>query len=373
MIGCCHAGAREHMLSRQDSSAAAAAIARDSEDSRNALEVAPWDEGSAAVKQQPAAVPPAAEEAGTGEEATSLYAQAASKSGQRGAELAGEISVSEIISPALRNAAPVVVTDLRLKPETDLEGDPEGDLEREAGDPLGSFRESQQQAAADFQAQIRQSQTAVKSGVAGKKAQPKARKPKLKKQVVSTVGDEVSDMYMGTARRRSGEQRLTDGAGASDASPRKRLGDGLLPRGSASKGSAALTVSSVDALTAAAAATAVDPVEGLAEAAGGSKALGSRSSSTAADGKDASTASGGQHSGRGRSDADGGGLGPALDGGSGVEGSADAPVAGPKDSLQRQTGERGRLMRESAMVSPAWCARPHMLRLLLLTHCLPET
>jgi len=77
----------------RDGAAVVSALARDSEESRNPLEVAPWDEGSTAGSQRLAAVPSAAQEAATGEEAaTSLYAQAASKSGQRGAELAGDIS-----------------------------------------------------------------------------------------------------------------------------------------------------------------------------------------------------------------------------------------------------------------------------------------
>ena len=171
------AGARDHLQSGRDSAGAAAAVARAGEESRDdALEVAPWDaQGSTANGQRLTAVPPAAAPAAgqTDEEATSLYAQAASKSGQRGAELAGAASAAEG-SPPWRSA-PATIAGLNLDPEADLEGDPEGDVDHEGGDPLASFSEAQQQAAADFQTRIRQSQTAVRSdGAGGGKLRAKA-------------------------------------------------------------------------------------------------------------------------------------------------------------------------------------------------------
>lgn len=230
---------------------------------------------------------------------------------------------------------------LHLEPKADLERDPKGDLE--AGDPLASFREFQQQAAADFQTRIRQSQTAVRSGGGGGKLQPKAkaRKPKPRKQAVSAAGDEEQpDMYLGT-QQRGGDQRLADGFGGSGVS--ERLGDGLLPRsgGSAGKAAAAHAVSSVDALTSAAEAAAAakaDPVEGLPGAAGGGSALGSRSD-TIEHSQDSSLASGDGRGGRGETITTGDGVRSAVDPGSGVDSSAEAPAAAAAaDSLQRRAG-----------------------------------
>jgi len=233
--------------------------------------------------------------------------------------IAGAASASES-SPSFQN---VPATVARLEPEADLEGDPE------AGDPLVSFRDSQQQAAADFQTRIRQSQTAVRSGGGGGKLQPqkKARKPKPKKQTVSAASDEEQQgMYLGT-RPHGGEQSLTDGSDVS-----KRLDDGLLPRsGGSGKAAAAHAVSSVNALTA----TAADPVEGLSGAAG---ALASRSSTTA-DGKDVDPAAGAQRGDRSESDTDGSGGRSAVDPGGGIDWSADPPVAAAAaDSIQRRAG-----------------------------------
>ena len=172
----------------------------------------------------------------------------------------GTASVSESSPSSL--STPADVTGLDLEPGAVLDGDPEGDLE--AGDPLASFRESQQQAAADFQTRIRQSQTAVRSGGGGGKLKPKAkaRKSEPKKQAVSAAGDEEqSDMYLGT-QQRGGEQSLRADFGGSDVS--QGLGGGLLlpSGGGVGKGAAAHAVSSADALTAGATTATADPVEG---------------------------------------------------------------------------------------------------------------
>ena len=163
-------------------------------------------------------------------------------------------------------------------------------------------------------------------------------KVKPKKHAVRAGGgeEEQPDFYLGTQPRSSNQQRLTDGIEVSpDASP--RLGDGLLPRGGdAGKGAATHAVSSVDALTAAAAA--IDPVESLAEAAGGG---GGFADSTSTGGRKGGDAASGDRGGVSRPATDGGVLESAGDPSSGVGSAAHAPAAEGTtvgNSLQRRAG-----------------------------------
>ena len=296
---CCRqTGVGEQVRSQRDSAAGGTAAQLSDRDTGDPLEDAPRDhQVSTAIGRRSAeeAAAPAQEVAPEGT-AASLYAQAASKGGQRVAELAGDALAAG--SAPLRSAT-MSIADHSVGLDADPEAEPAG-RSHGAADPLAAFRNAQQRSVADSRAETQLPQTAAGSASAPGDLQSGLRTSEPKRQA-TIEGDQEPDMYLGT--RQGGDQRGSDGGipdGLAAGGVPQRLADGLLSRNAGGAAAAAVGAAAKGDASSAAAAAA-DPVEGLSEAAEGAEALNigaagavTRGGSMAADSRDVDEASGEQ-------------------------------------------------------------------------------